>query len=243
MTLQERATRISAAAIAEESDAASHDLLTRGQQISHSLQSARLMATDAAGLREEFGFSAPKMDPKALAKRLGALERRLADKSLAAVDGKDAANAQEEASAFSKRLIDWAGKEWSSHHKTAAEAIKAVDESDLQGRPETVQDIRNKRRRLLSILNYNPLSDRATLLQSLDAEDLVAASAAIGTRAQALSDLVTELRGQAADFSPAVKTALVAAASDAGLPLKRVSAELLAELIEAGVAETLTVHS
>lgn len=243
MTLHDRAARVIAAVNAEESDSASHDLLNRGQLVSQQLRSTRSLAVDAAKLREEFDFGPPQIDPKPLAKKLGALERRLAEKSLQAVDGKDASNAEDEAREFSKRLAIWAGREWEDRHKAATTLIKVVDELAIQGRPETRQQIRNDRTRLASMLKHNPLSQQAELLASLEVRDLVGASEAIDSRTRRLGELLLKLRSQAEDFSPTVKAALGAAATEGGLPLGSISAELLAELIAAGVADTLTVHS
>lgn len=243
MTLHDRAARVIAAVNAEESDSASHDLLNRGQLVSQQLRSTRLVAVDAAKLRGQFGFGQPQIDLKALPKKLGALERRLAEKSLQAVDGKDASNAEDEAREFSRRLAFWAGREWEDRHRAAIASIKVVDELAIQGRPETRQQIRNDRNRLASILKHNPLTQQAELLASLDVRDLVGASEAIDARTRRLDELLSELRSQAEDFSPTVKAALGAAATEDGLPLGSISAELLAELIEAGVADTLTVHS
>lgn len=243
MTLGERAARIITAVSAEESATSSQALIDRGQLVSAQLRSTGRLAREATELRETFEFERPRIDPKPLVKKLKALERRLAEKSVHAVDRQDASNAEEEARSFSKRLASWAGSEWERHHAPATKAVKAVDELDPQGRPETLRQIRLAQQRLVGILKHNPLSQRAGLFASLDVENVVDASEAILERARLLDDLVAELRSQAEELSPTVKGALKKAASEDGLPLSDVSPELLAELTAAGLADTLTVHS
>jgi hypothetical protein len=243
MTLGERSARIITAVSAEKSAASSQDLIERGQLISAQLRSTRELALEAGELRRTFEYGRPEVDPKPLAKKLKALERRLAEKSVHAVDRQDASNAEEEARLFSKRLASWAGGEWQRHHAPAITAVNAVDELDPQGRPETLRQIRVAKQRLVGILKHNPLSQRVDLFASLDVENVVDASAAILKRAQLLNDLVSELRSQAEELSPTVKAALKKAATDEGLPLSGVSPELLAELTAAGLADTLSVHS
>ena len=70
----------------------------------------------------------------------------------------------------------------------------------------------------------------------MEARDLVL------RRAEALEALLVELKSEDKELSETVRAALKAAGSDEGLPLSAVTQELLNELVEAGVIDSLTVR-
>lgn len=184
----------------------------------------------------------PSFNGKSIRQAIGYFRRALSNSGPKAVQQQSAATLVEVLTAQTKRVDRWVRSTWREENGSAQELLSRVDSGDLHGSPADRFRAQRRARKIRSVLNTNPVSERAALEEALRVEGLKACLERVDQLIDDLRSVIASIDKKQKALTPEVRAALQRAASRYGLPLGEVTPELLDAFQSAGVLDDLVVN-
>jgi hypothetical protein len=244
MSLYDRAVDLQLKIEATQSADASADLLARATRLVTDLATTSTYLEAATKFRTSVGATdMPPVDTKAVSQAIGAFRGGLSRHGANAFQHQPASTLVDVAREQQRKVTRWVTGHWKSLFANYDPLIERVSPGQLIGNPTHRVTAQSRASTLRSVRGLDPVSDAAEIGTKLragpDVQSWVDSARAIGADLHAA---LQALDAERAALMPEVEHALSAAASDEGLGLSDVTAELLAALRAAGVDEHLVVR-
>lgn len=243
MTLFEHATelqlRLAAAREAGEQD----QLLSRAQTVRSDISSAAQHLEDVQSYRITIGREdISPLDGKKIRRAIGGFRGALSRSGPSAVQQQPAVNLLRVITTQNKRVTRWVKSTWQEELTAANEMLRRVESRDLHGSSADRSRVQRYATKIRVVLNTDPVSEQATLENTLGVEGLNACRERVHQLIDRLSGVIAAIDNSRAALTPEVRAALQRAASYDGLPLAEVTPDLLDAFRSAGVLDDLVVN-
>ena len=243
MSLYDRCVDLQLRLEAAQSADASLELLIRGDRLVEGLDRASEYFDGVAAFRSKLGISSsPALDSKAVTQAVGAFRAGLSRHSSAAFQHQPATSLVELAKVQRDRTARWVGAQWKGLFAAYDPLVERVQTGRLVGSRNHCMVAQARAAKLRAARGMDPVGDAAELQSVLGGVDITAWSASIESIGGELRQALEALDDERQALTPAVRGAPESAASDGGLPLSELNADLLAALRAAGVDEHLVVR-
>jgi hypothetical protein len=184
----------------------------------------------------------PGLDEKAISKAVSAFRAGLSTHGLAGVQHQPAASLEKAAKALRARAASWVAARWREFFTEFESSLERVEIGHLVGDATKRRDAQLRAQKLKALRVLNPIADASQINDRLGTSQADAWWPRIRRLGQELRGALAALDAEGETMTPEVRAALERAASDGGLPLEDVTAELLAALRAAGVDDHLVVR-
>ena len=243
MTLVEIATdlqlRLEAASVADAGD----ELLSRGRTVRDYIASAAEYFEAVQSYRVTIGRTdTPPLDGREVRRAIGGFRGAISNRGPKAFQEQSAVTLQNVVTALTRRADRWVNSAWRENFPAAEELLERASSDDLHGSAAARTKALSSAATIESVLNLNPVRDRAALEARLHTEGLNACLERVNEIVDELRTAIAAIDQEQAAMTPEVRAALQHAASAHGLPLGEVTPKLLAALQSAGVLDDLVVR-
>jgi hypothetical protein len=243
MSLYDRCVDLQLRLEAAQSADTSLELLTRGDRLVEGLDRASEYFDGVAAFRSKLGISSsPALDSRAMTQAVAAFRAGLSRHSSSAFQHQPATSLVELANVQRDRTARWVGAQWKGLFAAYEPLLERVETGRLVGSRSHCMVAQARAAKLRAARGMDPVRDAAELPSMLSGVDITAWIASIESVGDELRQALEALDDERQALTPAVRGALESAASDGGLPLSELNADLLAALRAAGVVEHLVVR-
>jgi hypothetical protein len=243
MSLYDRCVDLQLKLEAAHAADASLELLARGARLVEALDRASEYLDGAAAFRSKASSSdLPTLDLKTATHAVGAFRAGLSRHSYAAFQHQPASTLAEVAKSQRDRATRWVSASWKALFARYEPLLDRVQAGQLVGSPTHRVVAQSRAATLRAARGLDPVIDGGELRRVLGGEDVAAWAASIESVGTDLSCALEALDDERAALTPEVREALEAAASEGGLPLPELTADLLAALCAAEVGDHLVVR-
>lgn len=219
------------------------ELLARGQRLVATLEEATRYFESAAALPAELtSGSSPGVDEKAVTQAIGAFRGGLSRYGVSTFQHQPAAGLVEVAKAQRDKCARWVGSRWRAVFTQYEADIDRAGSGQLVGDMTQRVAVQRRASTLRAARGFDPIAqpdELGRLLGGSDAHDWLRA---VHATASELHEVLARLDAARNAMTAEVRDALQRAASEDGLSLSDLTAELLAALRAAGVDDQLVVR-
>lgn len=242
MNLYERSAGLRVALDTASKASGDHELVERGQRVIDLLNASVTTLSDLRDLSRVLQFGPANLEAKTLSQSARQLRTGFARYQAEALQHASTTNFEKAVRDIVKLATRWAEARWRELFDRWVDPIDRAIDATLVGDAERRHQAKRKAQKMKALSTCNPVTERDQIDEFLAGVEMAAWCAAIETMGGELTSVLQQLEESHRALGLAVREALDRAATIEGLPLDEVSPELLVQLRDAGVLDSLVVR-
>jgi len=219
------------------------DLLARAARLVKALSECADYFEGVTQFRQDMKLSdRPPLDAKAIARAVSSFRAGISSHGSAAFQHQPASTLSETAKTQRDRCAKWLTARWRQEFAAYEPLLDRAATERLSGRGSQALVAQARASKLRALRGLDPIADHREISNALGTDEVGRWAAASKDVAAQLATALEALDAEHAALTPEVRSTLERAASETGLPLDELTAELLAALRAAGVDTQLVVR-